>query len=139
MALTSKQKLFVKEYLVDKNAARAARAAGYSMKTAHAIGPENLTKLEIRSALSAEIKKQIDNVGITAERVLNEIGSLAFHDHKKIKNKLRAADKLKALELLAKHFKLLTDMTEVSGKNGEAVQVILTMPKNNSEAPDETI
>ncbi len=42
--LTQKQKRFIDEYLIDLNAARAARAAGYSEKTAEKIGSENLHK-----------------------------------------------------------------------------------------------
>jgi phage terminase small subunit len=40
--LTPKQRLFVAEYLRDFNATRAAITAGYSKKTAHTIGWENL-------------------------------------------------------------------------------------------------
>jgi len=42
--LTDKQKAFCHEYVIDWNAARAARAAGYSEKTATDIGCENLAK-----------------------------------------------------------------------------------------------
>lgn len=45
MALTEKQARFVAEYLVDLNATEAARRAGYSEKTAYAIGFENLRKI----------------------------------------------------------------------------------------------
>lgn len=51
--------------------------------------------------------------------------------------KVKLADKLRALEMLAKHFKLLTDVQEVSGKNG-GPQIILHLPANGSEkAPGE--
>lgn len=43
-SLTEKQRLFVLEYLRDFNATRAAMAVGYSKKTAHVIGWENLRK-----------------------------------------------------------------------------------------------
>lgn len=42
--LTEKQQRFVDEYLIDLNATQAAIRAGYSVKTADAIGCENLTK-----------------------------------------------------------------------------------------------
>lgn len=38
--LTNKQKLFVKEYLIDLNAAQAAIRAGYSKNTASDIGSQ---------------------------------------------------------------------------------------------------
>ncbi len=51
LALTPKQHRFVAEYLVDANAAGAARRAGYSPKTASAIGAENLTKPAVAAAI----------------------------------------------------------------------------------------
>jgi phage terminase small subunit len=42
--LTEKQKLFCKEYIIDFNATRAAKAAGYSEDSAKEIGYENLRK-----------------------------------------------------------------------------------------------
>lgn len=42
--LTLKQKRFADEYLIDPNATQAAIKAGYSRKTAAAIGAENLIK-----------------------------------------------------------------------------------------------
>ena len=60
MALTAKQQVFIAEYLKTWNASEAARRAGYSPKTAGAIGAENLTKPEI----SAEIER------FKAERIM---------------------------------------------------------------------
>ena len=48
--LTSKQEAFVREYAVDMNATQAAARVGYSKKTAHAIGQENLRKPIIAAA-----------------------------------------------------------------------------------------
>ena len=49
--LTDKQQRFCEEYLVDLNATQAAVRAGYSEKTAGAIGFENLRKPEIQAYL----------------------------------------------------------------------------------------
>lgn len=76
--LTEKQKLFVAEYLVDLNATRAAIRAGYSVKTAGAIGQENLKKPEIQAALQAAIKRQQTRTGITSDRVLSELAAIGF-------------------------------------------------------------
>ncbi len=40
--MTPKQQRFVDEYLIDLNATQAAIRAGYSKKTARAVGSENL-------------------------------------------------------------------------------------------------
>ncbi len=58
--MTVKQKRFCDEYLICGNAAEAARRAGYSEKTAGAIGVENLTKPAILSYIQ-ERQKQIES------------------------------------------------------------------------------
>lgn len=85
MGLKGKQLLFVKEYLVDKNATRAAIAAGYSKRTARSIGQENLTKPDIAAAISEGLKAQTKDAearaaqrGITKERWLKELELIAF-------------------------------------------------------------
>jgi len=49
--MNAKQKLFIAEYLKDSNASAAARRAGYSERTAGAIGHELLKKPEIAGAV----------------------------------------------------------------------------------------
>jgi hypothetical protein len=78
--LTPKQRMFVKEYLVDLNATQAAIRAGYSEKTATVIAVENLAKPYIAAAIQAEMDKRADSTGITAEKVLKEIWNIASTD-----------------------------------------------------------
>ena len=80
MALTAKQRRFVDEYLIDLNATQAAIRAGYSAKTANAIGPENLVKPCIAQAIQAAMKARSEATGIDSERVLKEIACMAFYD-----------------------------------------------------------
>ena len=49
--LTPKQERFVDEYLLDLNATQAAIRAGYSKRSARAIGAENLTKPNIQQRI----------------------------------------------------------------------------------------
>ena len=56
--LTNRQRAFVAEYLRDFNASRAARAVGYSERSARAIGQENLTKPDIAQAIADEIAER---------------------------------------------------------------------------------
>lgn len=76
--MTPKQKQFIKEYLIDFNAAQAAIRAGYSKKTAKEIGSRLLTKPHIRGAVNAEIEKRAKKTDITAERILKELARVAF-------------------------------------------------------------
>ena len=65
MALRNKQKAFVETYLRFWNATEAAKAAGYSEKTAYSIGQENLKKPEIEACIQkrlAEMKMSADEV-----------------------------------------------------------------------------
>lgn len=78
--LTAKQKSFIIEYLIDKNATQAAIRAGYSKKTAGAIGDENLKKPEIQKAINILIEKQEQRTLIKADDVINELKKIAFLD-----------------------------------------------------------
>ncbi len=75
--LTSKQKRFVQEYLVDYNATQAAIRAGYSAKTARAIGAENLTKPDIAAELQRLGSKTAAKLEITREWVLQRLATIA--------------------------------------------------------------
>lgn len=73
MALTDKQEMFCREYLIDLNATQAAIRAGYSDKTANRTASENLSKPDIQTRI-AELKAQRnDLVGINATYVLNRL------------------------------------------------------------------
>jgi len=76
--LTEKQERFCKEYVIDFNGTQAATRAGYSEKTAQQIASENLLKPLIIENIQAEIKRLNEATGITAERVREELGRLAF-------------------------------------------------------------
>lgn len=78
--LTDKQQLFVDYYFIyGCNATKAAKAAGYSERTARKIGSENLTKLDI----AAHIRARMSKVAMQADEVLMhlaEIGRSDFDD-----------------------------------------------------------
>lgn len=85
--LTPKQRIFVKEYLVDKNATRAAIAAGYSKRSATLIGHENIMKPYISKAielglknLETKIEKRIEKAIMTKEEWMQEVNAIAASD-----------------------------------------------------------
>jgi phage terminase small subunit len=78
MALTAKQRRFVEEYLVDLNATQAAIRAGYSARTAHSVGHENLNKPEIAKAIQEAQAKRSKRTEITQDRVLQELARIGF-------------------------------------------------------------
>ena len=117
-ALTPKQKRFCEEYLIDLNGTQAAIRAGYSKHTPNAIAFELLGKPEIQKEINALLAKQSKRTEITADRVLQEIATVAFAEIGSLETarddgaKHRA--KLKALEMLAKHLTLFTENINVN-------------------------
>ena len=75
--MTTKQARFVEEYLIDLNATQAAIRAGYSAKTAHEIGRQNLRKLEIAAEIKKAQTKRAERVEVTADWVVNELRKIA--------------------------------------------------------------
>jgi phage terminase small subunit len=76
--LTPKQRIWAHEYIVDWNASRAARAAGYKENSAHDMGLQN-KKRPIIARYIELIKDDIaKNVGISKQMLINELKSLAF-------------------------------------------------------------
>jgi phage terminase small subunit len=71
MALTAKQERFVLEYLKDGNATRAAKAAGYSEKTAYSQGQRALKHVEVASALAKAAARRTERTEITMDYVIS--------------------------------------------------------------------
>lgn len=78
--LTPKQRIFILEYLRTFNATQAAIAAGYSKKTAYAIGWENLRKPEIQAAIKRAKEHFTQELGLDVMRIIAEWMKIAFAD-----------------------------------------------------------
>lgn len=95
--LTPKQKIFCEEYIIDWNASRAARAAGYSEKTAKDIGCENLAKPNIQAYI-AEIQEDLQKqAGISRLSIINELKKIVKDSDDDEKR-----EKIKAIEVINK-------------------------------------
>lgn len=150
--LTKRQQVFVAEYFKDMNATRAAIAAGYSKKSAESQGSQLLKHPKVSAEIAKKSASLLGKAEITAEKVLEEIGNVAFLDPRKFLNpdgtlkefasldadvacaiagfevsetgndkkarvrKIRLADKLKALELYGRYFKLFADKLVLAGR-----------------------
>lgn len=103
--LTTKQRRFIQEYIVDYNATQAAIRAGYSENTAGGIGAENLKKPQIQAAIHEELEKQSKRTNVTADRIVQELAAMAFERGADwTESKMKNNNKLRALELLGRHF-----------------------------------
>lgn len=163
--MTPKQARFVAEYLVDLNGTQAAIRAGYSPKGAEVTASKLLRVGKVAKAVAAGKGKQLQDAGLSAARVLEELRRLAFADMRGffdangnmlpiqslsaeqgsqiasleviIKNakagdgvtdeihKFKVWDKSRALEMLAKHYGLLTEKVEHSG----GIHIIHELPE----------
>lgn len=150
---------FIKEYLIDQNATRAAIAAGYKEKTARQQGSRLLSDANISQAINKANEAVNSKMDLTVERVKQEIARLAYCDPAAFFNadgsckqmgdldedsrraiagfemaelftgngedrglagyvkKFKLADKGRALELAARHLKMLTDKVELSASD----------------------
>ena len=78
--LTPKQARFAAEYLIDGNATRAAAAAGFGEKGAHAQGSRLLKNAKVAAAITEGHARRAKKLEISAERVLEELAKLAYYD-----------------------------------------------------------
>jgi phage terminase small subunit len=92
--LNKKQQIFAREYLVDRNATRAAIAAGYKPKTAAQAGSRLLTNVKVQAEISKCAEKIFTNLDVSAEKVLRGLAELAFYDPRKM---FRADGTLKSI------------------------------------------
>lgn len=131
-AVTPKQKRFCDEYLIDTNATQAAIRAGYSEKTAYSIGQRLLKDVEV-AAYIEERANEINSKAIadatevmqyltsvlrgeeTEEIVVIEGKGDGYSSARRLDKAVGAKDKIKAAELLAKRYGLLTDKVGVEG------------------------
>lgn len=82
MSLTDRQRRFVEEYLVDMNATAAYKRAGYAARgnAAEVNAARLLRNAQVQAAIQAGQSARSERVGITQDRVLDELSLLAFSD-----------------------------------------------------------
>lgn len=146
--MNKKQELFIKSLVEDArhNATTAARAAGYSERSAAVTGCRLLKDPEIKAAYEKALEEFHKQNTAEADEVIefltevmrgeNEVenipvfvgeGEQAFK-----KGKPSAKDRLKAAELLGKYYGMFTDKTQIDGIG--AVQIIDNIPEGDGNA-----
>lgn len=76
--LNDRQRIFVREYRIDRNATRAATAAGYKKNSAHVTGCKLLKNAKVADELRAVTEKRLEKLELTGDRVINELALLGF-------------------------------------------------------------
>jgi phage terminase small subunit len=79
-AIHQRRTRFVKEYILDHNATRAAIAAGYSEKTAGSQGARLLKDADVAKSVLVAENKANAKYELTAERIKQEIARLCYYD-----------------------------------------------------------
>lgn len=111
--LTEKQKRFCEEYLIDLNATQSYLRAGYKAKSNEIARVEShklLTKPNIQQYIEELRAEQSKRTEITADKVLEELGSVAFNKDIECIGR----DKVKALELLGQHLGMFTEKVSIT-------------------------
>jgi phage terminase small subunit len=80
VGLTARQRLFVAEYLIDRNATQAAIRAGYSGASASRV----LSRNKVSAAVEAGLRALSRRADVTAERVLQEYARLGFGNPRQV-------------------------------------------------------
>lgn len=111
MSLTAKQRAFIREYVVDYNAAAAARRAGYSEKTADRTGYDLLRKPEIADAVAKRQQEAEEKALVTREEVIEGLRREATYGADDASHSARVA----AWAHLGKHIGMFTDKVEQTG------------------------
>lgn len=117
--LTSRQGLFVGEYVVDLNATRAAIAAGYSEKGARVRGAELLANRNISDEIAQRSGKRLSKLEITADRVLQQLARIAFFDVRKLFNVDGSAKQIRELDADAASVITSLEVRELSSGSGD--------------------
>ena len=88
--LTTKEQLFVMEYLACNSGAEAARRAGYSENTAKEIAYENLTKPHIKDAIEQKRTEQLGDIESRTDWLVNRLTVEATDENNGESTRVRA-------------------------------------------------
>lgn len=105
--MNEKQARFCSEYVATRNATQAAKAAGYSEKTAYSQGHKLLKHSEIQKKIT-ELSAEVYQANfVTAEELVSGVADI-------FRNGQSDAAKLKAAELLGRQLGVFTDNGGIS-------------------------
>ena len=119
MAMTPKKQLFADEYLIDLNATRAAKRAGYSEKTAYSSGQRLLKDVDVSAYISQRMAEKEAELIANQDEILKYLTAVMRKEtlssvlartelgaEKVIEKPPDEKEALKAAELLGKRYGL---------------------------------
>lgn len=143
MALTPKQKIFADEYLIDLNATRAYKVAYPRVKkdsVAAANGARLLRNDKVADYVSEELEKLRSERVADAQEVMEHLTAVmrgeidedvvvvegvgdGCSEARVVQKQISERDRLKAAELLAKRYGILTEKVQVTGLDTEKTKL----------------
>ncbi len=117
-ALTPRQRRFAEEYVIDFSGKAAAIRAGYAVihadkQASTLVHHEGVAKYIDHLMMSREAKI----AAIDPDYVIQKVTEIVT------KEGAKDGDKLRGLELLARHLGMFVDRTELTGKDGGAIEI----------------
>ena len=125
--LTEKKKKFADYYIKTGNATESAKYAGYSEKTAYSSGQRLLKDVEVAKYVEETMEQLKKETIADADEVLQLLTSIARGETSEenvvvdksgnvsiVETRVKEKERVKALELLGKRYKLYTDKVEAN-------------------------
>lgn len=127
-ALNPRQLAFCKEYVIDYHGGNAAARAGYTAKDTTQIAVNLLRYKGIRRLIEIYGESPVRKMTkIDPDFVISKVTEI-------VQTAAKDGDKLRGLELLARHLGMFVDRTEITGKDGGAIQMEETKKKADEVA-----
>lgn len=129
--MSEKQKAFCDHYITTLNATEAAKLAGYSEKTARAMGSENLTKPYIKEYIDLRLAELEESRVADATEVLQYLTRVMRGEEKdQFDMDASLQDRTRAAELLGKRYRLFVDKQEIDAKV-EPITIVNDIPRRS--------
>mgnify|MGYP003024086297 FL=1 len=127
--MSEKQKAFCDHYITTLNATEAAKMAGYSEKSARAMGSENLTKPYIKEYIDLRLAELEESRVADATEVLQYLTRVMRGEEKdQFDMDASLQDRTRAAELLGKRYRLFVDKQEIDAKV-EPITIVNDIPR----------
>ena len=129
--MSEKQKAFCDHYIATLNATEAEKLAGYSEKTARAMGSENLTKPYIKEYIDLRLAELEESRVADATEVLQYLTRVMRGEEKdQFDMDASLQDRTRAAELLGKRYRLFVDKQEIDAKV-EPITIVNDIPRRS--------
>lgn len=115
--MNDNQKIFADEYLIDRNATRAYKAAYPEVKTdnsAAVSGNRLLRNDKVAEYIKEKLDEKTERTEVKGYDVIRELATIGFAKTTSVNGfEIKTSDKLKALELIARILGMFTDKSEI--------------------------